>query len=463
MPQNLIGSFPNSEFLKTELEAREKCHQSYQRKSSTTKKYATAAALITGDIKTNCTFCRGKHSTSYCHVITDVNERKRILRKAGRCFLCLRKVGHLARDCDSSIRCFRCKGAHHIALCEKSIRFVGSQPDGEPKRGYSDKVKTKTDSSCQTSPQFNSSEQQPQNAYCGISTEKEIKGSDVLLQTAFVTAINPQSPNQKVNLRAIIDNAAQRSFISKRARDLLGLDAETQEEVLIKTFGNDEGQLKLCDCVSVELKSKQSEFSMQFNLLEVDQICSPLKGQSIRWAQKEYPHLQGLKLADFPSETETELEVDLMLGGDTLWPIMTSEIVHGQSKEQPVAAGTKFGWVLAGPVNNVPRSLLSCVNLMKAHFLRIDVECEPRVSSYSNESDQFMDQKVSELFELEALGITEIDLVHENFVKDIRFENGHYVVKLPWRQHHDILPDNFELSSGRLISTLKRLRRDLHC
>ena len=152
------------------------------------------------------------------------------------------------------------------------------------------------------------------------------------MQTAFVTVINPWSPDHKVNLRAITDNAAQRSFISKRARDFLGSDAETQEEVSIKTFGNDEVQLKICNCVSVELKSKQSEFSMQFNLLEVDQICSPLKGQAIRWAQKEYPHLQELKLADFPSETETELEGDLMLGGDTLWPIMTSEIVHGPSR-----------------------------------------------------------------------------------------------------------------------------------
>ena len=140
-----------------------------------------------------------------------------------------------------------------------------------------------------------------------------------------------------------------------------------------------------------------------------------------------------------------------MLDGDTLWPIMTSEIVHGPSKDQPVAVGTKFGWVLAGPANNVPRSLLFCVNLTKAHVLRVDVDCEPRVGSYSNESDQFMDRKVSELFELEALSITEIDSVHENFVKGIRFENGHYVVKLPWGQHHDILPDNFELSSGRLI------------
>ena len=45
---------------------------------------------------------------------------------------------------------FQCKGHHHIVLCEKNIKFVGSQPDGEPKRGYSDKVKTKTDSSCQS-------------------------------------------------------------------------------------------------------------------------------------------------------------------------------------------------------------------------------------------------------------------------------------------------------------------------
>ena len=57
------------------------------------------------------------------------------------------------------------------------------------------------------------------------------------------------------------------------------------------------------------------------------------------------------------------------------------------------------------------------MNLMKAHLLRADVNCEPRISSYSNESDQFMDQKVSELFELEALGITEMDWVHEAFCK----------------------------------------------
>ena len=38
--------------------------------------------------------------------------------------------------------------------------------------------------------------------------------------------------------------------------------------------------------------------------------------------------------------------------------------------------------------------------------------------------------------------------------------DGHYSVRLQWREHHDILLDNSELSANRLSSTLKRLRKD---
>ena len=89
------------------------------------------------------------------------------------------------------------------------------------------------------------------------------------------------------------------------------------------------------------------------------------------------------------------------------------------------------------------------------------VDCQTPVVDYYQESiDKNIEQRVNHLFELEALGITELDSVLETFVKDIQFENNHYTVKLPWREHHDVLPDNFDLSAGRLISTLKRLRKD---
>ena len=71
-----------------------------------------------------------------------------------------------------------------------------------------------------------------------------------------------------------------------------------------------------------------------------------------------------------------------------------------------------------------------------------------------------MEKKVDDLFNLEAIGISEIESVHEAFTKDIKVVDGHYVVRLPWRQHHDTLPDNYELSGNRLSSTLKPLRKD---
>ena len=42
----------------------------------------------------------------------------------------------------------------------------------------------------------------------------------------------------------------------------------------------------------------------------------------------------------------------------------------------------------------------------------------------------------------------------------MKYDEDHYTVSLPWRKHHDILPDNYELSVARLNSTLKRLRKE---
>ena len=68
-----------------------------------------------------------------------------------------------------------------------------------------------------------------------------------------------------------------------------------------------------------------------------------------------------------------------------------------------------------------------------------------------------MEKRVDDLFNPEAIGITEIDSVHETSTKDIKFVDGHYIVRLPWSEHHDILADNYELSANSLYSTLKRL------
>ena len=53
-----------------------------------------------------------------CFAKEIIGERKGILKKQGRCFIRLRRAGHLARNCDSNIQCLGCQGRHHLAVCD---------------------------------------------------------------------------------------------------------------------------------------------------------------------------------------------------------------------------------------------------------------------------------------------------------------------------------------------------------
>ena len=115
-----------------------------------------------------------------------------------------------------------------------------------------------------------------------------------------------------------------------------------------------------------------------------------------------------------------------------------------------VAIGTKFGWVLSGPVENMSRILSSNVNLAATHVLRVDHQ-----PVLEQNKDEMPDKRVNQLFDLETLGISETDSVHESFLQNNKSDNNQYSVKLPWREHHLILPDNCQVSVNRLVSSLQ--------
>ena len=122
-------------FLKQEIESREMCK--FVSNSSAEGKYKknefqeyTAASLVTGtgkmtptrdDMAVGCTYCRKNHSSSRCDIVTDVGARKSILRRKGRCFISI-KTGHIARFCQTTYRCVKCKRRHHVSICEQPMR-----------------------------------------------------------------------------------------------------------------------------------------------------------------------------------------------------------------------------------------------------------------------------------------------------------------------------------------------------
>ena len=111
--------------VEKEVQARERAaavttgHENIRK--STSKDPPTAATLLTGGSSNSptCSYCRQSHSSNSCGVVSRPEDRKRVLQRSGRCFVCLRR-GHLSRACDSNKKCHKCGGRHHVSICFKN-------------------------------------------------------------------------------------------------------------------------------------------------------------------------------------------------------------------------------------------------------------------------------------------------------------------------------------------------------
>ena len=60
---------------------------------------------------------------------------------------------------------------------------------------------------------------------------------------------------------------------------------------------------------------------------------------------------------------------------------------------------------------------------------------------------------------LESFGIKSNEpAVYDQFLNDITFDGDRYQVKLPFKENHPPLPDNYQLSKTRLESLVRRLK-----
>ena len=88
----------------------------------------TASALLTRDNISRerwCAHCKEEHYSASCETITSVTAQREVLKKEGRCFICLNK-GRRATQCRSTKRCHNCGQCHHQSLCESSSTALKS-------------------------------------------------------------------------------------------------------------------------------------------------------------------------------------------------------------------------------------------------------------------------------------------------------------------------------------------------
>ncbi|CAB4006506.1 Hypothetical predicted protein, partial [Paramuricea clavata] len=179
------------------------------------------------------------------------------------------------------------------------------------------------------------------------TVESHIRALKSLGTGARIDIIKRSGRNGKSgNVRVILDGGSQRSYITSRTQDLLSLPTERTETMSIKTFGSGEETLTTCDSVNFILESHTDKVQLSLSAFVVPTICDPLQYQLVSQSRHNYPHLHDLVLAD-DSMGELDSEVDILIGCDKYWDIVTGEIRKGTNG--PTAINTNLGWVLSGP------------------------------------------------------------------------------------------------------------------
>ncbi|XP_068742363.1 uncharacterized protein [Montipora capricornis] len=410
-----------SEFLK-ELQLREEClvnpkgvrpSDSFQRGESlqSTSALYSESARNKQFSRVWCSFCNQNHQSSKCNVVTSAESRKQVLRKKGRCYLCL-KSGHLSRNCKSPVKCFKCQGAHHIAICDSFEHTVNGPEQVENVPNVSTSLYV-----------------------------DQYRGS-VLLQTATAEVVRPDNDSSPLNVRLIFDSCSQRSYVTQAVKEKLQLPVVCRDSLLIKTFEESDARCQ----IQVGIKTL-CDTTVYIQAYVVPVLCGPLTQQSTELTQSSYEHLRDLPLADRAGGGV--LAVSILVGADYYWSSVEGTLVRGAPWE-PVALATKLGFVLSGPTMVMCDNVhANTVNLTATHVLKVE-------SSVINHDD--LAAELTKFWDYESFGIHDDNAtLYDKFVNEVEFVEGRYQVRLPFKEDHDLLPDNFALCKSRLVSLLRRL------
>ena len=234
---------------------------------------------------------------------------------------------------------------------------------------------------------------------------------------------------------------------------LVGLVPLRTETLNLNTFGEDHYKKWKCHVVQLSFKGRDS--SRKIEALCFPSICLPL---TTTIDISLYPHWLDLQLSD-PNILEgrqSDSSIDILIGSDCYFHILTGEIVQGESG--PVAINSEFGWVVSGPTNDT----VSGSGTSSVHLLIEESERPyPTPMKFAGKDDKSeLSNRLRRFWEIESMGITKKEVTKEEFVKDIQYieDESKYEVKLPWKA--ECLPKSNKY--GMCLKRLHQLKSHLY-
>ena len=170
--------------------------------------------------------------------------------------------------------------------------------------------------------------------------------------------------------------------------------------------------------------------------------------------------MQGLELADASIVEGSQQNIDVLIGSDFHFDVVSEDVVRGNSS--PVALSSTFGWILCGQAS-VEESKDKCT----ATNLIIEKPELMFLSPFDihSENDE-VNHALQKFWDTESLGVRDeppvSQLDGDEFLKNINFDEkeGRYEVRLPWKEGQFPASNEYELCVTRLRQLHSRLKKN---
>lgn len=404
-------------------------NKDYQKKKTVEVDVPTASSLFSGGnnttnsnrkpVSTMCIFCDKPHESKECFHAQKMSfeQKKEFVNKKKGCYLCL-KIGHLSKNCKSSIKCIVCSKRHTTIMCPN---LKGTQT-------------TNPSHKCEDPKQ---SENKTESTNLASQSSSKV----VFLQTLIVNLKHNQNT---MSVRALIDSGSQRSYILKHVAEQMKLTENGCEELVHTLFGGIKTKSNLHKRYKLNVSNIKNDFTCTFNVLEQPIICNSVpKLKHGQWLLELQD--RGIWLSDVGDQN---CQIELLFGADVLGSLLT-----GKTEKLDcglLATETVLGWTVMG---SLKEDMHSCTygTLINNLFIQ------------SN--------SLTDLWSMDVLGITdpyehkhkkEMEVAVIQHFKDTVTINaeGRYEVLLPWTENKEQLETNKHIAEKRLLVTTSKLRKD---
>ncbi|XP_059086914.1 uncharacterized protein LOC131883456 [Tigriopus californicus] len=402
------------------------------KKTNPSRRLTSLAVSTRSDTQpTPCLECDGSHDVEECskYLAKSMEAKQNLIRKMGACFGCLRR-GHMSRQCPKKRICQVCENLHPTSLHKK-------RPEGE----LASKIVT--------------------TRAVGLSE------AVVAMNVVKVEVSEETCPSKVVEGLALLDPLSSGTFATTHLQRELGISGPTTKIEIHTINGKEDVQTTVLSGINVQKPGTSNKVGLK-SVLTRDTI--PLQSNEIATPDqlKNWPAFG--PILDEIGQVNPDLPVLLLIGANTPEALRPLDVIIGDKGDplSPYAIRTKLGWSVMGPLGvKNDRCKISCYRTMTL---------PDRIVGREIIKDLGVAEMLSSLIEMDfATTKMSPSMVHAGILDTIsaddlkfmeilehgtKYEDGRYVVPLPFKNHPLILPESHDSVLRQAKGIVKKMKRN---